>query len=122
MNPQLKFGDIFVQGESEYIYLGNSEDITYVAKILDTATSREVERMFFKNVIKNKATTGPLYSFIKLESHDYYGRIASLINPIINLYKHKKISSCENNDKTNLREEILASRGVPLGLKELFSS
>jgi len=124
MNSPLVFGDIFILNEQEFIFLGKTSDILYVARILDLETSKEVERTFLKKIVRNKRTDGTLFCFTKLETNNLKGRVASLTQPIMSAgiqYKKTNLRISEK-DKNNLADEIFNSRGVPLGLKELFSS
>ncbi|PIZ00190.1 hypothetical protein COY62_03940 [bacterium (Candidatus Howlettbacteria) CG_4_10_14_0_8_um_filter_40_9] len=50
----IKFGDVFNYGEKDYVFLAKTEDIIYVAEILDTESTKRIKEFTEKEIRKNK--------------------------------------------------------------------
>ena len=120
----LVLGDVFIFGEREYIFLINTKEIIYAALILSVELSEQVEKIFFKKMIKNSSTSGTLFCYVKLGTNRYKDRIASLMQPATSADRdYKKIDfRVSKDDIDKLIDEIKNSRGVPIELKKLISS
>ena len=61
------FGDIFKYEGREYIFLVQTDSITYAARILETTDSKNIDRLYEKRVASNSVLEkNILYCYVKL--------------------------------------------------------
>jgi hypothetical protein len=121
----IKFGDIFRFNEQEFVFLAQTEEITYTAKILTKEHTGQVKNLYDAKVKNNsisKVKNNVLYSFVILETDKFKGRMAHFKDTDKNGLDSSfdTIGSLNNKDLSEIKEEILNQySAVPLKLKEL---
>ncbi len=121
----LIFGDIFEYDESEYIYLGATTELIYVAKILPHDLSKQLNNRCQSLISRNKQTEigGFLYCYIMLTTDELKDRAAVYGKPeidILNLVFNKLPYFLNDKDLNVLKKDIINSRSVPKGLREII--
>jgi len=117
----LHFGDIFRYKDKEYVLLVKTEDIWYVAEILDLLLTKQLDNVCNKKIIHNcPITSKSLYCYVVLKTEEFKNRAAyygqpgkDRLSPIEKL----SFSLCIE-DKKQIKKDIENSMAVPLGLKE----
>ena len=118
------FGDIFKYEGREYIFLVQTDSITYAARILETTDSKNIDRLYEKRVASNSVLEkNILYCYVKLETAQFKDRIAHFKNTgqdDFRLSIEKLPYSLDAKDKKQIKEEVLRKDNpVNIGLKEL---
>lgn len=79
----LNFGSVFRYGENFYVYLMQTEDTIYAAKILHKELTEDLVRS--RNIKsrnpKNKVSEKPMYCFVVLSTQEFKGQAAHYGNP-----------------------------------------
>jgi hypothetical protein len=121
----IKFGDIFRFNEQEFVFLAQTEEITYTAKILNQEHTVQVKNLYdakIKNNSISKVKNNVLYSFVILDTEQFKGRMAHFKDTDKNGLDSSfdTIGSLNKKDLSEIKEEILNQySAVPLKLKEL---
>ena len=121
----IKFGDIFRFNEQEFVFLAQTEEITYTAKILNQEHTSQVKNLYdakIKNNSISKVKNNVLYSFVILDTEQFKGRMAHFKDTDKNGLDSSfdTIGSLNKKDLSEIKEEILNQySAVPLKLKEL---
>lgn len=120
----LTFGDVFEYNEKEWIYLAETEDILYAARILNVEKSRALNNAFNNALRKNSpAIEGPIYSFVILQTKELRERAAHFANTgndrFDNLIFTPLNIKLAKEDLREIKNEITRKRCVSLRLKEL---
>lgn len=118
------FGDVFVYNEKEYIYLAETEDILYAARILNLENSRLLNNGYQSAVRRNNPVVeGPLYSFVILQTKELKERAASFFNTGNDKFDSYTFIPLKiqlsKKDLEGIKEEITTKRCVSLRLREL---
>jgi len=118
------FGDIFKYEDREYIFLVQTDSITYAARILEPDVSKIINRQYEKRVASNSILEkNILYCYVKLETAQFKDRIAHFKNTgqdDFRLSVEKLPYSLDAKDKKQIKDEILRKDSpIPIGLKEL---
>ena len=124
----LKFGDTFKYQGKDYVHLAKTEEIYYLAEILNTEYSEWLNEMYKKKIMNpemiKKISQMPVYCFVMLKTKDFEGRAA-------HFYSTEKGDSAESSDaffepigsldKSDLKQILAQIRTgpVPRELKEL---
>lgn len=119
------FGDLFQYKDKEYIYLSESDDIVFAAKILNLEDSKLIDQ-FCQNKIKKNSPhieTNLLYSYVILETKELKQRAAHFKDTGNENFEKLfftplPISLCEEDLKA-IKDEITKKRCISLRLKEL---
>lgn len=126
MNSSFVLGDIFLYNDKEFIFLAGTADLIYASRVLDIKTTQIIEKKFNEAVVKNKeiALKHSLYCYVILTTAELKDRMATLARPDMNIESIAKKLDLRLNekDRKTIVDEIMNSRGVPLGLKKLVSS
>ena len=120
----IKFGDVFRYREKEYVFLVQTEEVIYAAKILDQENTERVQKLASRPRAMNITNQGNVaYSFIILHTADFRSRAAHLGNPggaEHQISSFDLICTLDKEDVTNIKKEILEDGStVPIELIEL---
>lgn len=120
------FGEVFSYGGSEYIFLANTTEQLYAAKILNKELTIDIETAYKRALKSNNRIrqNALIYCYVILKTEDFVGQMASLAKTENTnfdiLSKKSKVYLCRE-DLLALKKEILESRSVPIKLQELVS-
>ncbi len=123
----VKFGDVFRYKEDDYVYLAQTDEMLYAAKILNNFETKAVNDLYEKRARdprnSNRIENHRLFCFVVLRTEDFRGRIASLgktDNPSISVEILK--TSLNKEDLKVIHEMIVSPASpVPRLLKELVA-
>jgi len=119
----IKFGDVFRFNEQEFVFLAQTDEITYAAKVLDLNSTKAVMSLYEKrNKGNSEKVNNVLYSFVILNTPAFKNRMAHLNNTYQNGHRdgYEVINTLNSKDLKEIKEEIMnKSSAVPLKLKEL---
>ena len=77
----IKFGDIFRFNEQEFVFLAQTHEITYAAKVLNLDDTKSVLRLYeIRNAGNSEKINNVLYSFVILNTPEFKNRMAHLNN------------------------------------------
>ena len=120
----IKFGDIFRYNEKIYVYFGQTEDITYAARILDDEQTRELLRLNkisdIRRISKDMDESA-VYCFVILSTDGFNEQAAYLNNSQNNdtdIYP-EFIAELNKEDVEKLKKEIEEKSAIPSALKEI---
>jgi hypothetical protein len=121
-DSMVKFGSIFRHSENSYVYLGQTEDIIYAARILDAEHTGQLSRLseLRARTPEHKSNQGTIFCFVILSTAELNGRAAYLHDTgtdtdlTIDLY----MELCQQ-DIDRLKEKILEDAGLPSRLREI---
>jgi len=122
----VKFGDVFRFNEQEFVFLAQTADITYAAKILNPEHTDQVMRLYQTRVKSNPKVnykSNVLYSFVVLDTPEFKDRMAHFKDTDKNGLAEsiEVIGKLNKTDLKGIREEILhQDSAVPMKLKELL--
>jgi len=119
----IKFGDVFRFSEQEFVFLAQTDEITYAAKVLNLDDTKSVMKLYEKRNARNsEKINNVLYSFVILNTPELKNRMAHLNNTDQNGRHngYEVINTLNSKDLKEIKEEIMnKSSAVPLKLKEL---
>ena len=122
----LKYGTVFKYLDREYIFLAETEEFIYAARILSLKDTKRVETTYSKAVAKNIPNVDkmPIYSFVILQTKELEQRAAHLQgtgnnNFIDLLISPLNIILCKE-DLVGIKDEITKEGCVSIRLKELM--
>lgn len=121
------FGDIFSYQDDEYIFLANTTEQLFAAKILNKELTQEIVSAY-KKALKSGSPAREralVFCYVELKTEDFRGRIASLAkteNTNFDILSNKSSYTLCREDLQTLKKEILESHGVPIKLQELVGS
>jgi hypothetical protein len=123
----LTFGDVFEYDGNEYVYLGGSTEVIYAAKILPRDLTKELDSRCQRLISRNKSTpqNGIIFCYVILTTDELKDRAAFYGKPELNMFRLlSKNSKCflNNEDLVKLKDDILNSRSVPVGLREIIQN
>ncbi|MEK7070002.1 MAG: hypothetical protein AAB818_00215 [Patescibacteria group bacterium] len=73
----VKFGDVFRHNEEDYVFLAQTDEIIYAAKILDKVITDSLKNMSDKIEATNSSRRkNPVYSFVILQTENFRDRVA----------------------------------------------
>ncbi len=118
----LKFGDVFLYDNQEYVFLGFSGEhkILYSAKILDEELTRQIIRQDQAMQSKPGFRNSPLCCFVVLTTAQFENRMAHFAkteNSQITV--HGYVCRLSDNDAGAIKKELLDGP-VPALLKEII--
>lgn len=120
----IKFGDVFRFSEQEFVFLAQTDKITYAAKVLDLDNTKAVMSLYEKrNAGNSEKVNNVLYSFVILNTPKFKNRMAHFNNTDQNGHHdgYEVINTLNSKDLKEIKEEIMnKSSAVPLKLKELI--
>lgn len=112
----IDFGDTFRHRENDYVYLGQTEDFVYAARILNsehTAWLTALEKAKTMNPA-NRTHESTVYYFTLLSTDEFRGRAAHLHEPAHDTTLSIQSSTRLNNeDIERLKKDILESPSAP---------
>lgn len=121
----LSFGDVFQYNNKEYIFLAETEDILYAARILNPNKSTILKRTYESAVKRNSplVETNAAYSFVVLQTKEFKERAASFFdtgNERFDDYEYisLNVTLCRE-DLLEIKEEITKKKCISRTLKEL---
>ncbi len=119
MLDSLLFGDIFRYQGNDYVYLAETEDVRYAAKILDVDQSAKLDRA----ANGPRKTTSLVYSYVKLSTKEFENRCAHTGltgKEAFTRLVDKLNVELDEVDKKAIYKEIVEGP-VPTGLKKLLA-
>lgn len=125
MDGLLKFGDVFIYKEEEYVYLAQTADTLYAAKILNPQHSKLVSETFVRRdrnqKMRGQTSQHPLYCFVMLSTEGFQDRMASFYKPYAK--DPESVTGTLNaQDIGQLIDTIVdPASPIPFELKELVS-
>ena len=127
MDGFLAFGDVFVMGDKEYVYLGIHEDIVYAARICEPRHTEQMlqryEELQASGTSEAKLREHVLFCFVILSTEEFNGRAAHFGQPTTNIRSYREGGCCLNEeDIEKLKAEIQSSRGAPRALKAIIEN
>ncbi|MFA5954259.1 MAG: hypothetical protein WC817_01840 [Patescibacteria group bacterium] len=129
MLEAIKYGDVFRYNEEDYIFLVQTEEIVYAAKVLDKGKTQKIKELYEKkqrDMRNNGLESRRIFCFVMLDTESFRERMAHLAQP-----EHdsdnitpNKLGFCINSaDKAAIRDEILnPGSPVPRDLKKLVAA
>ncbi|TSC79802.1 MAG: hypothetical protein G01um101429_329 [Parcubacteria group bacterium Gr01-1014_29] len=119
----IKFGSIFRYNENYYVYLGQTEDIIYAARILNRDQTKELQRLDKNSEnkhIKRPIDDSTIFCFVILSTDNFHEQAASLHNSQYDTDVHPElIGELNSEDVENLKKEIEEKSAIPSSLKEI---
>ncbi len=117
------FGDIFEYNSEEYIFLAETEDVTFAARILNKELSRDfIDRRETVERKNSYRIDNLVYSFVVLKTPQLQGRVAHLYGSDRNVAKGVFYTSLNisllKEDLKQLQEEITQKKCVSERLKK----
>ena len=118
------FGDIFSYRGDEYIFLANTSEQLFAAKILNKELTQEIVSAY-KRALKSGSPAREralVFCYVELKTEDFRGQIASLAkteNTDFDILSNKSSYTLCREDLQALKKEILESHGVSIKLQEL---
>lgn len=125
MKKSFSFGDLCRYQGEDYIFLHSTPQLIYLGKILDSETSRIVDRKSNGPSIQHRNTGGPRFCFVKLKTEDFRDRCAMLSIPakdLANILLDNLEGSLIPEDIDRIKEEIITSPAPAGELKEFVKS
>ncbi|MFA6547511.1 MAG: hypothetical protein WCT11_01030 [Candidatus Magasanikbacteria bacterium] len=123
------FGEVIKYKELEYVYLAATEEIIYLAKILNRADGEAINRLYLKRqnqgALSNvKIADSPLYCFVQLTTNEYRDRLAHFHQPGQDFGRDYIMDSIGRLNDADLKEikETITTGPVPIELKELVKN
>lgn len=108
------FGTVFKYKNDKFIYLTETLDVVYVAKILDDSLTKALDKMLLKKIQKGSIVSqlGRQFSYIKLTCNDFKNQAALHgHDPISVIYRRYFIllqsESISKIDMLQLKDDIL---------------
>ena len=109
----VKFGDIFRHREREYVFLAETDDAVYAAKILDEDETKSFEqiseRLEATNSSRKRSVT---FSYVILSTDGFRNRVAHLAstdNTEHQVSRFDVITSLNSEDRKSIVGEILSN-------------
>ena len=130
MSISFQFGDIFKYRGSEFIYLAATEDIIYVAKILNRDDTQMLENWRKSSEekelmgMKTKIIEDPTYYYVMLQTSDFKDQAAHLGRTQQEIYfsqMDKLDIKLADEDMLTIRNEIINSKLIPIALKKIVT-
>jgi len=120
----VKFGDVFRHNEKEYVFLAQTDEIVYAAKILDKITTNTLKEMSDRVEVKNSnRKKNPAYSFVILQTENFKDRAAHFRRTDNTEHRASSFDVVGTLNKTDClqikNEIILKDSAVSLGLIEI---
>lgn len=127
----INFGDVFKFENKSFVYLMQTGDLIFAAKILEVEEARLLKRMYEAAQQREKKlppgayrpSDGPVYSFVVLSTDDFVNMGAHYGAPPLNT--DIRIDICGklcNEDVEMLKEEIMADSGIAIALRERITA
>ena len=120
----VKFGDVFRFHEQEFVFLAQTDELTYAAKILDQKFTSQVVSLYERRDARNvQNLNNVLYSFVILNTLGFKGRMAHFKNTdqVGQPQGFEVINTLNPADLQEIKSEIMSSKSaVPMKLKELI--
>lgn len=117
----VKFGSIFRSRENCYVYLGQTENAIYAARILDCDQTSELQRLSERRARDGRGMDSTVFCFVILSTETFIDQAAHLhqTDNQTDLYI-EEIGQLNNIDIEMLKTKILEDVVIPSGLKELI--
>ncbi len=121
----VKFGDVFLYREKDFIFLAKNDDVIYAAEILSKESTEKINTLYEikeKKGHMHKVSDNVLYCFVMLETQDFKDRMAHFKstandNGDIVLDIH---CSLDSSDLKAMKIEIMSkTSAVPIKLKKI---
>jgi hypothetical protein len=120
----IKFGSVFRYRELCYVYLGQTEDIIYAARILDGVHTKRLAELSEKRAKEthHRTNDGAMFCFVILKT-DELREQAAYLNQTENetdLTIEPYMDLCDE-DINDLKTKILEDGAIPSKLKEIVA-
>ena len=119
----VRFGSIFRYNENQYVYLGQTEDIIYAARILNRDQTQELQRLNKKSEdrhIRRPIDDSTVFCFVILSTEGFHEQAALLHNSQYGTGVYPELTAKLNSeDVENLKKEIEENPAIPPSLKEV---
>lgn len=120
----IKFGDVFMHKEKEYIFLAKIDEILYTAEILNKEFSQNINRLYeLKQKNPRNNCDIILYCFVILSTEEFKDRMVHF-NKVARDEDSLAFNSIRQNilcedDLKDIKQEITTSNHIPQELKDL---
>lgn len=121
----MTFGTVFSYLDKEYIYLAETPDVLYAARILDISETKRVDSQYVKQTALNAPNIDrmPVYSYVILETKELKDRAAWFYKTdgsnFTDLFMVLLNITLSKQDLRKIKEEITKDSCVSIRLKEL---
>lgn len=120
----LMFGDVFIFNDNDYIFLAQTEEITYAARILSIEETKKIDSLANLKASqyskKDTINTNILYCYVILKTREFQDRMAHFNNSQKSFPTFiKSTSILSMNDKKQIKQEIITKKAIIIELKEL---
>ena len=121
----INFGDIFRYREKEYVFLAQTEDTIFCAKIIDSRMAASIQSLSDKREASgHQSKKNPLFSIVILRTKDFEGTAAHLAGTDSaehqTVTRFEVLGSLDKDDLLEIKAEILSDDSVvPLRLIEI---
>ena len=112
----LDFGDVFLIGDQDYVYLGSTIDTVYAALILSQSHTRMLEDLVTRKVRQGESVAdNAVLCHVVLTTEQFDSRAVFLGNPSASAGKRNRMHTQLNEDDLKqLKEEILTGPTAPV--------
>lgn len=125
----ITFGEVVKYKEVEYVYLAATEEVIYLAKILNHTDGEAINKLYIKRQSQGamsniKIADSPLYCFVQLTTNEFKDRLAHFHQPGQDFGRDYIMDSIGRLNDADLKEikETIMKGPVPLELKELIKN
>lgn len=122
----ITFGEVLQFKGSEYVYLAATEEIIYLARILNSSEGDTINSLYLKKLSggamsKVRVADSPLYCFVILTTEEFKNRMAHLHKSGYDFGPFSPMECMGRLNEKDLKEikETIISGPVPLELKDL---
>lgn len=121
----MTFGTVFSYLDKEYVYLAETPDVLYAARILDILETKKVDAQYIKLMARNAPNIDrmPVYSYVILETKELKDRAAHFYktdgNNFTDLFMILLNITLSKEDLKKIKDEITKDGCVSIRLKEL---
>ncbi len=123
----ITFGEIINYDDAQYVYLAATEEIIYLAKVLNNNDAARINNLCAKRQSDGQASkveNAPIYCFVILSTDGFKDRMAHCGQPGHDFNSGIIMDSVSRLNETDLKEiqHTINIGPVPLELKELIKN
>lgn len=128
----ITFGEVIKFKEAEYVYLAATDEIVYLAKILNREEGNKINQLYLKRLgggamTNIKVADHAIYCFVMLTTTEFKDRMTHLAKPPLghdfgSQFMFDRIGQLNTNDLKEIKQTIMTTGHVPIELKELVEN
>ena len=121
----MTFGNIFQYLDKEYVYLAETPEVMYVARILSIPETRKIDETYNALLVKNAPNIDrrPVFSYVILETKELKERAAHFLGTDANNFVDFLLTplnvTLNKKDLITIKEEVTRDGCVSIRLREL---